>query len=410
LKANFVSFLNIETDIKALESLRLIQRCRHSRLRVSEGAMSELEKNRAYIAPPITNLSTFQILSRMSSIVEGIDDGIIDKESGQNEIDALILANSRTCMAKVANEYGILTFSDESFNMGDYHFIKDYRHSMERYYRMMFYAMCYRYHKFDDDQVRWKDLSDLLNEDDLTCLQASVRNGTNKLFKKKILTFAERDGMVVKDRFMIDDLVKEKMLADAGGLPERTVFPDVIHNDGIAGKKLFFDTDEQERIDTLGTLLRDARYREVCSALKEKGLRSGFACLFYGSPGTGKTETVYQLARDTGRDLIVADISKLKSCWVGESEKNVKDLFRKYKRCVRESKTTPILLFNEADAIFGIRKSGVDKAVEKRENSIQNIILQEMEDLEGILIATTNLSENLDKAFERRFLYKINFE
>ena len=70
----------------------------------------------------------------------------------------------------------------------------------------------------------------------------------------------------------------------------------------------------------------------------------------------------------------------------------------------------PILLFNEADAIIGKRQEGAERAVDKMENSIQNIILQEMETLDGILIATTNLAQNMDKAFERRFLYKIKFE
>ena len=74
------------------------------------------------------------------------------------------------------------------------------------------------------------------------------------------------------------------------------------------------------------------------------------------------------------------------------------------------SKPAPILLFNEADAIIGIRKQGAQSAVDKMENSIQNIILQEMETLDGIMIATTNLTQNLDTAFERRFLYKIHFE
>ena len=77
---------------------------------------------------------------------------------------------------------------------------------------------------------------------------------------------------------------------------------------------------------------------------------------------------------------------------------------------MREGGIVPILLFNEADAIFGIRQQGAERAVDKMENSIQNIILQEMEDLDGILIATTNLTENLDKAFERRFLYKVRFD
>ena len=79
-------------------------------------------------------------------------------------------------------------------------------------------------------------------------------------------------------------------------------------------------------------------------------------------------------------------------------------------KAVKAGGPVPILLFNEADAIFGIRQEGAERAVDKMENSIQNIILQEMEDLDGILIATTNLTCNLDKAFERRFLYKIRFD
>ena len=96
--------------------------------------------------------------------------------------------------------------------------------------------------------------------------------------------------------------------------------------------------------------------------------------------------------------------------WVGESEKNIKGIFDDYKQKVKQSVKTPILLFNEADAIIGKRQVGAERAVEKMENSIQNIILQEIEQLDGILIATTNLAENMDKAFERRFLYKVKFE
>ena len=82
----------------------------------------------------------------------------------------------------------------------------------------------------------------------------------------------------------------------------------------------------------------------------------------------------------------------------------------RYREACNQLEYTPILLFNEADAILGIRQEGAQRAVEQMENSLQNIILQEMEQLEGILIATTNLTCNLDKAFERRFLYKVRFE
>ena len=147
----------------------------------------------------------------------------------------------------------------------------------------------------------------------------------------------------------------------------------------------------------------------MCSRLEAKGYRSGFTCLFYGAPGTGKTETVLQLARQTGRDIMQVNISEIKSMWVGESEKNIKRVFDEYRAKVEKATLAPILLFNEADAVIGKRQEGAERAVEKMENSIQNIILQEMETLNGILIATTNLAQNMDHAFERRFLYKVKF-
>ena len=167
---------------------------------------------------------------------------------------------------------------------------------------------------------------------------------------------------------------------------------------------------EERQVLQLKDLMSESRFARIRETMKEQNYRTGFSCLFYGGPGTGKTETVYQIARGSGRDLFVVDVSQIKSCWVGESEKNIKEVFARYRECVLRGGTIPILLFNEADAIFGIRSEGAGSAVDKMENSIQNIILQEMEDLDGILMATTNLTTNLDKAFERRFLYKIRFE
>ena len=104
------------------------------------------------------------------------------------------------------------------------------------------------------------------------------------------------------------------------------------------------------------------------------------------------------------------NIPDIRSKWVGESERNISDVFKRYRSIVENSEVAPILLFNEADGIFGIRHEGATTATDKMENSIQNIILQEMESLDGIMIATTNLTQNLDPAFERRFFFKIEFE
>jgi SpoVK/Ycf46/Vps4 family AAA+-type ATPase len=112
----------------------------------------------------------------------------------------------------------------------------------------------------------------------------------------------------------------------------------------------------------------------------------------------------------TGRDIFEVNVEEIKSKWVGETESNIRHMFRQYYELCKSQPVVPILLFNEADAILGKRKEGAETGVDKMENSLQNIILQEMERLEGIMIATTNLTENLDKAFERRFIYKVQFK
>ena len=116
-----------------------------------------------------------------------------------------------------------------------------------------------------------------------------------------------------------------------------------------------------------------------------------------------------QIARTTGRSIMQVNLSEMRSMWVGESEKRVKAVFERYRNFVEYCDLEPILLFNEADGIIGKRSTNTQHAVDKMENTLQNIILQEMETLDGIMMATTNLTQNMDPAFERRFLYKINF-
>ncbi len=174
-------------------------------------------------------------------------------------------------------------------------------------------------------------------------------------------------------------------------------------------KRLFYNPEEKEQIDRLSVLLSKGTFGKVQIRMRDAGMRPGFACLFYGAPGTGKTETVLQLARATGREIMQVNVATLRNMYVGESEKNTQKVFDDYKEKLKNSDMAPILLFNEADGIFGRRRTGINDSVNQMENTIQNIILQNMETFEGILIATTNLTDNFDKAFERRFLYKILF-
>jgi len=184
----------------------------------------------------------------------------------------------------------------------------------------------------------------------------------------------------------------------------------LITPDKIVEKMLYFDENLNKQVDFIRQSLDEGMFINLQHRLETKGLSKGMSVIFYGGPGTGKTESVYQLARQSGRSIMHVDISQSKSMWFGESEKKIKEIFTNYKSLCKSESLKPILLFNEADAIFGKRKDTNASNVAQTENAIQNIILEEMEKLDGILIATTNLNQNLDAAFERRFLFKVKFE
>ena len=236
-----------------------------------------------------------------------------------------------------------------------------------------------------------------------------LEEGDHILMKKHIVEFGGRVEFINKTKYKLTEPAKAKLLKGFS-LPKQTETEvNVRKADSIAEKSLFFNGEVGQQIETLSDLLTEEKLAAIQTRLKEHGRRTGVACLFYGAPGTGKTESVLQIARITGRDIMLVDMSEIKSKWVGESEQNIKAVFDNYRALCKASERTPILLFNEADAILGTRMGRAMHAVDKMNNAMQNIILQEMEMLDGIMIATTNLEKSLDSAFERRFLYKVRF-
>jgi SpoVK/Ycf46/Vps4 family AAA+-type ATPase len=183
----------------------------------------------------------------------------------------------------------------------------------------------------------------------------------------------------------------------------------LIHPEKIDQEQLFYNDSEFEQIKTLSNALEEDNYKNLMDRLKDNGMKPGFTVLLYGYPGTGKTSSVKQVAKATGRSIYMVEIQKIQSKWVGESEKNLAKVFEEYKQSRRHFDKAPILLFNEADAILGKRMS-VNSSVDKSFNTLQNILLQELEEFEGIFMATTNLADQLDSAFDRRLLYKIDFK
>ena len=236
-----------------------------------------------------------------------------------------------------------------------------------------------------------------------------LEEGKHILNKKNLMEFAGKEDFLNRSTFKLTATAREKLLKGFS-LPKHEASVLTIKADSIAQKSLFFKEEVERQIEDLSDMLDVEKMTAIQTRLKERGRRTGFACLFYGGPGTGKTESVLQLAHKTGRDIMQVDMSEIKSKWVGESEQNIKAVFNNYRELCKTCDRTPILLFNEADAILGTRMGKALRAVDKMENAIQNIVLQEMETLDGIMIATTNLEQSLDSAFERRFIYKVRFE
>ncbi|MBJ6799722.1 ATP-binding protein [Geomonas propionica] len=136
------------------------------------------------------------------------------------------------------------------------------------------------------------------------------------------------------------------------------------------------------------------------------GAPTGSTLLLYGPPGTGKTLTAQYLASRLERPLLKVDASRVLSCWVGESEQQVRRIFDDYAMLQREFGSAPVLLFNEADQLLGGRGAGTS-AVDRMNNNMQNLFLEGLERFTGILVATTNRRDLLDEAFSRRFTYKL---
>ena len=391
LECRTTRIIRCMTDIDVLEKKEYV-RCSRNEHRLSYRVPMEVieafKKNDKYVPKDCTGLSCIELFGELETIFELRQNNELTYEAMVGKIKYLFDCNPQLLFVQKVKGYG--------FEEAD---------------EMMLILFSHLFVNNNDDNIREHDLSFLYdNKRTWKMVWSYMEGGNHVLEREKFIEFANENGFADRNSFCMTSEAKRNLLEELNLSLQNNRRGDVVKHEDITPKKLFYGEKINAQIAELGKLLDDEQYHQIRARMKDTGFRCGFTCLFYGAPGTGKTETVLQLARQTGRDILQVNISEIKSMWVGESEKNIKQVFDHYRSKVKESKITPILLFNEADAIIGKRQEGAERAVDKMENSIQNIILQEMETLDGILIATTNLAQNMDKAFERRFLYKIKFE
>lgn len=134
----------------------------------------------------------------------------------------------------------------------------------------------------------------------------------------------------------------------------------------------------------------------------DKNVKPGYRCLFYGPPGTGKTLTATLIGAEAGMDVYRIDLSMVLSKYIGETEKNLSNVFQQ-----AENKNW-VLFFDEADALFGKRTS-TSSSNDRFANQEVSYLLQRIEDFPGLVILASNLKSNIDEAFSRRFQSVVYF-
>ena len=295
---------------------------------------------------------------------------------------------------------------------------------MQNYEQVIFIALLREEYSSSDDSLRdMNALIDLISLDEYQRIKnRSLLEDGSHLLNAEVIDYEESInpfGGISRSFYIVDEVLqsiihpqknkKVRRMKLSALIKEQELFELVEGESSLDDVVLSPSTKE-----TLENLMQQLD-KKVVSRLVEWGVKdkkSGIDAriIFYGSAGTGKTLTAHSLAKSLKRQVLAFDCSKILSMYVGESEKNVRKIFDTFYELSEKTKSEPILLLNEADQFLGARSSGVISGADQMHNQMQNIFLEQIENFRGVLIATTNLLENIDKAFSRRFNYKIEFK
>ena len=390
-----IEFIGFRSALRELEDLDIINRRsrRGDNYVMGREALRAVEKDTDFKPMKRSGLEADEFFSRIRLVLADYDRDLINCERMLEEMERLIADNQHLEFCRRASEaLGTPGLCDTE--------------------KRFFLLLCHRYVTHGEESFpidRLLTVSDYMEDD--KCIRRTIANGKSTLQTAGLVTFGGDEGFQDTDSLALTDDIKQTFFTEVTlSKPKATKHRDLIPAEAIKPRELFYDGKVAEQMERLGALLEPANFAGVQQRLEETGMRKGFAVLFAGGAGCGKTAGAYELARRTGRAIFAVDMSQLKSKWVGDSEKIVKGVFATYREMCR-TRELALLLFNEADAIFSKRMENPQDSVDQMMNAIQNICLEALENLDGILIATTNLASNFcDDAFARRFLFKVEFE
>ena len=390
-----IEFIGFHGALREMEDLSIISRrsSGSDRYLVCREALKAIENDTEFIPLSHSGLTADELFTRFRLVYGDFMRDRIDCERLLEDLMRLITDNLHLEFCRKTQE----ALSNPSFCDTEKRF---------------FLTLCHRYVSHGDRSVPIERLIPYLGfmEDDQR-VRRSLGNGRSDHQRSGLVTFGGDEGFQDTDSLALSEEVLRTFFTEISPAKESAVRNrDLVPCSAIKPHELFYDGKVKEQMDRLAELLDPTNFAGVQQRLGEMGMRKGFAVLFSGGAGCGKTAGAYELARRTGRDIYAVDMSELKSKWVGDSEKIVKGVFTTYRKMCRTCERSPILLFNEADAIFSKRMQNPQDSVDQMMNAIQNICLDAIENLDGILIATTNLASNFcDDAFARRFIFKVEF-
>ena len=247
-----------------------------------------------------------------------------------------------------------------------------------------------------------------------TCETAAFIVAGNDLSKRfKLLSYFEGDGILIKNNILtlehkssgepfmsaavrVNNEYLNRLTSGIYQKPDYSMnFPAKLITTKLTWDDLVLPMEVQEEIENIITWIKNSKVILEDWGL-DKVIKPGYRSLFYGPPGTGKTLTASLIGSIVGADVYRIDLSMVVSKYIGETEKNLANVFDQ-----AQSKNW-ILFFDEADALFG-KRTQASSSNDRYANQEISYLLQRVEDFPGVVILASNIKANIDEAFSRRF-------
>lgn len=259
--------------------------------------MEVFQHNERYNPMDVEELTARELFDKFDELFTKCRRRKIDKQVLRRKLMALVAKNEKLAFVKAMASYDV---------------------DADDMYFPLFVLFCTLFVVNGDDNIRYHDLEFIYKEGDAEwrCAKRGLSQGDHLFFVEKFIEYTNDDGFVDRESFKITDDAKIQLFSELNLSSMRGSRPKggMLSFEDISPKQLFYNSKEQRQVEELTSLLDEEHFQCIKNRLKETNFRSGFACLFYGAPGTGKTETVLQIAKKTGRDLIQVNVQRLRAC------------------------------------------------------------------------------------------------